>query len=702
MGETVATDGQRIVFISDRDGQHEIYVMDPSGANQRKVAGPERDEATFMWPSWSPDGQSIACQVMLPPEDSSLGTHGGFLMEIWTVAVDGSRPTNVSESISDVLLYLPRPPAWSLDSQRLAFFSDSVTEEGDLHSTLYVVWADGSGLEQRIPLPWRAGSFAWSPTEEKMLLESLSETEGGIYVLSLQDQDLTQVYGEARASGWSPDGQEIIVSSDDTQEILILGADGEARPLVQFQGRFAANVGWSPDGKYIAVSTSNSSDLYKATAMHVVAVETGETTLVVDNDGSNEPIFWPNWSPDSSRLLYTTTINRSRPSGWPYALLWIYDVASGQVTQVTSGEGVDGFGSWSPAPQSSVATDEPAIPVFSKSNQRLGNTRSFGLAIADVDLDHDEDIFIANYIGSSRLWINNGNGTFTESSQTFDVSECHDVGIADFNGDGYPDIFLLGHASPSKVYFNDGSGTFTDSQQNIGIGTEYPGMIVLGDVDNDGDIDAFISHYEIPNRLWLNDGNGFFTKSDREFGDDGNPGHMELMDFNGDSFPDLFLCMTDAPDRVLLNDGRGNFTDTGQALGSSVGNENPKGKDIDGDGDNDIVVANNREGLVIWLNQDNTGTYVAAGDYFGDDISLSFELFDADLDGDFDLLTAQYDVGNVLRTNDGKGHFTSLGAVFGSVRVFSIGSKDIDGDGDIDIVFGQEEGTGGNEIYFNE
>jgi hypothetical protein len=52
--------------------------------------------------------------------------------------------------------------------------------------------------------------------------------------------------------------------------------------------------------------------------------------------------------------------------------------------------------------------------------------------------------------------------------------------------------------------------------------------------------------------------------------------------------------------------------------------------------------------------------------------------------------------------NDGKGRFTSLGAVFGPERVFSIGTKDIDGDGDIDIVFGQREGSGGNAIYFNE
>ena len=160
--------------------------------------------------------------------------------------------------------------------------------------------------------------------------------------------------------------------------------------------------------------------------------------------------------------------------------------------------------------------------------------------------------------------------------------------------------------------------------------------------------------------------------------------------------------MTDSPDRVLLNDGKGNFTNTGQALGSSVGNDAVESKDIDGDGDNDVIVTNNKEGIIIWLNQNNTGTFVEAGDYFGDDASFPIKLFDADLDGDFDLITTKYDVGNMLWMNDGQGNFTSLGAVFGPAKTFSIGSKDIDGDGDIDIVFGQEEGTGGNAIYLNE
>lgn len=82
--------------------------------------------------------------------------------------------------------------------------------------------------------------------------------------------------------------------------------------------------------------------------------------------------------------------------------------------------------------------------------------------------------------------------------------------------------------------------------------------------------------------------------------------------------------------------------------------------------------------------------------------SLVFKLFDADLDGDFDLITAHQNNRNLLWLNDGDGNFTSLGTIFGKPRAFSIGSEDLDGDGDYDVVFGQKEGTGGNTIYFNE
>jgi len=339
--------------------------------------------------------------------------------------------------------------------------------------------------------------------------------------------------------------------------------------------------------------------------------------------------------------------------------------------------------------------------IFTLGQQTLGNSRTFGLAIEDIDLDEDQDVFVTDYIGASKLWLNDGNGFFIQSPQYFPFQEDHDAKIADLNGDTYPDIFIISHAAPSKVYFNNGDGSFISGQQNIGTSTDYPGKILLGDVDNDSDIDAFISYYQNPNRLWLNDGNGFYTITDTLFGADGNSCSMELMDFNGDTFPDLFLCMCSGPDQVWLNDGSGNYSNTGQALGSSSGNDYADSKDIDGDGDNDVIVANTVEGIKIWINQSNNGVFAEAGDYFADENSR-VELFDADLDGDFDLIATHSENGNLLLVNDGSGNFTSNGVIFGYSPVICIECDDLDGDNDYDVVFGQGENTGGNPIHFNE
>ena len=338
--------------------------------------------------------------------------------------------------------------------------------------------------------------------------------------------------------------------------------------------------------------------------------------------------------------------------------------------------------------------------IFTKSAQTLGNTRSMGVAVADVDMDGDNDIFMCNYIGPSRLWLNDGTGFFSQSPQSFDISVVHCVAIEDLNGDTYPDIFLLSHANPSKVYFNDGSGTFTPGAQNIGVGTDDPGMLVLGDVDGDTDLDAFISYYLLPNRLWLNNGEGFFSLTDTEYGE-GSGNDMQLADVNGDTYLDLFLCLGNQPDEIWLNDGSGNFQNSGQALGNSTGYEHVSAGDVEGDGDIDFAVDNSVEGVKIWLNQNNTGILVEAGPYFGG-AALIAKLFDADLDGDLDLITAHWTNGNQLWRNDGSAVFTSLGLLFGSARAFRVACGKLDGDDDYDVVFGMEENSGGNPIYFNE
>ena len=347
-----------------------------------------------------------------------------------------------------------------------------------------------------------------------------------------------------------------------------------------------------------------------------------------------------------------------------------------------------------PIPDDPIITESDI--VFTKSSQTLGNTRSQGSSIADVDMDNDLDILFSNYIGACPLWLNNGDGTFTLSDQIFNTQEAHDVALADFNNDSFPDALFICHASPVKLYINNGSGNFTENEQNLGTASGFPQFIDVADVDNDGDNDFLIYYYSAPNRLWLNDGSANFSMVNADIGGDNAKG-FEFADFNGDNIPDIFINMRELPNKVLMNDGSGNFIDNGCRLGS--GGDATDCIDFDKDGNNDLIISNSG-GTTVWLNQNNGESFVSGPTI--NESALRCGVFDADSDGDFDVVTTNYPNGNKFWLNNGSGSFTSLGQIFGNQQVLSLVCDDIDGDEDVDIVFGQLEGTGGNSIYFNE
>jgi len=110
----------------------------------------------------------------------------------------------------------------------------------------------------------------------------------------------------------------------------------------------------------------------------------------------------------------------------------------------------------------------------------------------DFDDDGKLDILISGFtsVGAiAGIWRNNGDGTFHDI--VAGLPDMHDCSVAwgDFDNDGDLDIVLTGDTGSgniSRIYRNDGGGSFTDASAGL-IGVAH-GAVACGDFDNDGDL----------------------------------------------------------------------------------------------------------------------------------------------------------------------------------------------------------------------
>jgi enediyne biosynthesis protein E4 len=223
-----------------------------------------------------------------------------------------------------------------------------------------------------------------------------------------------------------------------------------------------------------------------------------------------------------------------------------------------------------------------------------------GVAAGDVDNDGLPDLFFSGNMVSSRLYRNKGNMQFEDITERAGVKTdrwCTGATMVDINGDGFLDIYVSvsGPGSGSKgvdranlLFINNGNGTFTEAAQKYGIAdTGFTTNAVFLDYDGDGRLDLFLLNNspkdfargaadEHPlgvrtntpasyNTLYRNNGNGTFTDVSEQAGILRQIGYglgVVVADVNRDGRPDIYVSNDVSPNDVLyINNGNGTFTD---------------------------------------------------------------------------------------------------------------------------------------------
>jgi enediyne biosynthesis protein E4 len=372
---------------------------------------------------------------------------------------------------------------------------------------------------------------------------------------------------------------------------------------------------------------------------------------------------------------------------------------------------------------------------------------STGVSMADVNGDGWLDIYVCNsgdVKGDHReneLYINNGNGSFTEKAQQYGLDErglSTHAAFFDYDKDSDLDMFLLNNSFKAigsfnlkenernkrdsvgghKFYRNDGDH-FTDISEQAGIFGSVIGFglgVTVGDVDADGWQDIYVSNdFFERDYLYINKHDGSFRECLEEQMMSISNASMgaDMADINNDGRPDIFVTeMLPGEDARIktnityenwnkyqlnlkydyyhqftrnmlqLNNGDNTFSEVGRFAGVCATDWSWGAliTDLDNDGFKDIFVAN---GIYQDLINQDYVHYISNEQFFKTIVSGK-----ADYRKLIDLIPSNA-LPNYAFHNNGNITFTNLAKDWGlDEPSFSNGSAygDLDNDGDLDLV----------------
>ncbi len=352
-----------------------------------------------------------------------------------------------------------------------------------------------------------------------------------------------------------------------------------------------------------------------------------------------------------------------------------------------------------------------------------------GAAFADVNNDGWLDLHVCRFGATNWLFINQGDGTFTEeaAARGLAVSDASSMGaFCDYDRDGWLDLYLQTNlldaaaapaGQPDRLFRNNGDGTFTDVTATAGIiaGASQGHAAIWWDYDADGWPDLYIANdFAPPDHLYRNLGDGTFADVlDRTVPHTPHSSMgADLGDLDGDGRIDLLVAdmaattaekdqrgmakirslLDTAPEEagvapqimrnaLYLATGTGRLREAAQLAGLAATDWtwSVRLEDLDCDGRLDVHVTN---GMVRELHNADMVRRLSASESVAARNRLERD-------------SPRLDEANLAFRNLGDLRFEEIGAAWGLDEVgvsFGAACGDFDGDGDLDLVHANYEG----------